>query len=118
MLFYTNRVLPDYTLTTTLLCLFANRHGPKVFPFITRFNPAAFKNIFPNSRTTKDKMYRDIHLCQSLLCSYHLFLPNLLPSLNTPSIFLHPSICDGFQSISSNLLHYLYMFLRLYFNLF
>lgn len=55
-LFYINRVLPDYVFLTTLLSLFANMHGAKVYPFITRFNPAAFRSIFPNSGITKEEM--------------------------------------------------------------
>lgn len=97
-LFHINTVYPYYILITTLLCLFANMHRAKIFSFITRFNPAVFRSVFPNSDITKE-MQQDlnIHLCQSLLCSYHLLLPHFLPNLNTPSIFLHPPIGKAFR---------------------
>lgn len=54
MLLHINRVYSDYILITTLLCLSANMHEAKVFPFITKFNPAAIRSIFPNLDITKE----------------------------------------------------------------
>lgn len=50
---YINGVLLDYIFITTILHLFPNIHGAKVFPFIARLSPPAFGSIFPSLEITR-----------------------------------------------------------------
>lgn len=45
---YINGVLPDYKFITMILHLLTNIHEAKVFPFIARLSPPAFRSIFPD----------------------------------------------------------------------